>query len=205
MSSRRGTSRWEDKKRRTRDTIEAAAWRLFIRDGFDATTVDEIAEASGVATRTFFRYFETKEAVLYGAWRERLAELCDRLRDRPADEPPLVAIVNTLAGFVEELEDETSELLQRARVAARSERFGRYRHEVVEPTSVEAIAAVIAARLGVDVDRDVRPRLFAGVANVALNAARDAWLANGGREPLSSMLQRTFAELGVPLRSRPRG
>lgn len=191
--------RREARKRQTRDAIEAAAWRLFARNGFDETTVDDIAAAAGVAPRTFFRYFDTKEAVLYGAWRERIERFCAELRDRPAGEAPLVAIVNTLAGFMSQLEHDNAELLQRHRIAARSERFGRYRHEVVEPTSVEAIAHVVAERLGVDVDLDLRPRLYAGVANVAINAARDAWVANGGREPIALLVERAFAALGAPV------
>ena len=197
------SGRREARKRQTRDAIEAAAWRLFARNGFDETTVDDIAAAAGVAPRTFFRYFDTKEAVLYAGWRETVDMFCAELRARPAHEAPLAAIVNTLAGLMSQIEHDNAELLQRHRIAARSERFGRYRHEVIEPTSVDAIARVIAERLGVDVDLDVRPRLFAGVANVAINAARDAWVANGGREPIELLVERAFAALGAPLADTP--
>jgi AcrR family transcriptional regulator len=188
-------------KHRTRVAIETAAWRLFARDGFDHTTVDEIAAAADIAPRTFFRYFETKDAVLYGPWREQLADFCDRLRARPPDEAPLTALTAATNEGLEQLEDDTTELLQRARIISHSAHCGSYRYDVIQPASVEAIATVLAARLGVDPDLDLRPRLFAAVVTVALDTARDVWIAGGGRRPLARLVEQAFLELGAQTRS----
>lgn len=50
---------------RSREALIDAALALFARDGFDRTTADQIAERAGVSPRTFFRYFPTKESVVF--------------------------------------------------------------------------------------------------------------------------------------------
>ena len=47
-----------------RDQIARAATALFVSQGFDRTTIDEVAAAAGLSRRSFFRYFETKEDVV---------------------------------------------------------------------------------------------------------------------------------------------
>lgn len=186
-------------KRETRAAIENAAWRLFARQGFDETTVEEIADAAGVAPRTFFRYFETKEAVLYGSWRDELTEFCARLHDRPPAEPPLVALVTCLAEMVDLLEADAAELLQRTRIKIRSRRVGSYRDLVIGPAWSDAVSRVLGERLGVDPDLDVRPRLYAGIVSVALDTAADVWIASGGTQSIARILTDVFTELGAPI------
>jgi len=57
--------RRESKRRETRDALIASATKLFAENGYQATTVADIATDAGVAPRTFFGYFPTKEAVLF--------------------------------------------------------------------------------------------------------------------------------------------
>src|SRR5215216_4738564 len=54
----------ERKKRKTRWAIQEHALRLFAQQGYDATTVEQIAEAAEISPSTFFRYFKTKEDVV---------------------------------------------------------------------------------------------------------------------------------------------
>ena len=64
-----------------------AALDLFARQGYDDTTVDEIAAAVGISRRTFFRYYESKPDVVWGEFDAELGRLRDRLAEAPADEP----------------------------------------------------------------------------------------------------------------------
>jgi TetR/AcrR family transcriptional regulator, regulator of mycofactocin system len=65
----------EERKQSTRRALEGAALRLFARDGYEATGIDAIAAAAGVSSRTFFRYFATKDEVLTPDREERQAAL----------------------------------------------------------------------------------------------------------------------------------
>jgi AcrR family transcriptional regulator len=86
------TGRREASKQATSAALRAAAIRLFAEHGYDATTVADIAGAAHVTHRTFYRYFDSKEALLsheFGSW---LTTLADAIRARPAAEPPLTAV-----------------------------------------------------------------------------------------------------------------
>ena len=77
--------RLERKVLETRRAILVAARRLFEADGYAETTVERIAEAADVAPRTFFRYFPTKESMLFADLDEVRRTILDRLEARPAD------------------------------------------------------------------------------------------------------------------------
>ena len=76
----------ERHKESTRRSLEDAALRLFAEQGYDATTIEAIAEAAGVSPRTFFRYFSAKDEVLDMGWRQRREQLAELLDAVPADQ-----------------------------------------------------------------------------------------------------------------------
>ncbi len=93
---------WVARTTQTRADIVSSALELFRRDGFDATKIDQIVDAAGVARRTFFRYFPTKEAVLFSEFTVRQALVVERLGARPHDEPPLESLVWVLRSMSDE-------------------------------------------------------------------------------------------------------
>ena len=88
--------RREANKRATRQAIQDAARRLFDKQGYDGTTVRDIAETAGVTERTFFRYFESKEELVADQTLALLPVIQDAIAHRPAAEPPLVAVREAL-------------------------------------------------------------------------------------------------------------
>src|SRR3954454_3146606 len=74
----------ERKKQQTREQIARVAMKLFLKRGFDAVTVAEVADAAGVSEKTVFNYFPAKEDLVFPAGGERFAALLERIRSRPA-------------------------------------------------------------------------------------------------------------------------
>ncbi|HKS45381.1 MAG TPA: TetR family transcriptional regulator [Amycolatopsis sp.] len=110
MSSSRGDQPGlrERKKARTRAAIQDHALRLFIEQGYENTTVEQIAAAAEVSQSTFFRYFPTKEdTIAY----DRLDPIAMRaFLDQPPDLPPITALRTALRQMRASLRAEESEL-----------------------------------------------------------------------------------------------
>jgi AcrR family transcriptional regulator len=88
--------RRDRKKSETREALRAAAHRLFAEKGFSSTTIDDITDAADVSRRTFFRYYDSKDDLLRTDAADLLPVMLAALRSRPADEPPLMAILAAL-------------------------------------------------------------------------------------------------------------
>lgn len=84
------------KKNETRQALRDAAHRLFAEKGFSKTTIDDITEAADVSRRTFFRYYDSKDDLLSADVTDLMPVIIAALRARPADEPPLTAILSAL-------------------------------------------------------------------------------------------------------------
>lgn len=77
----------ERKRHAVRAGISEVAQELFVSQGYEATTVDQISAAAGMSRRTFFRYFASKEDLLTGRFELVADDLVVALRERPANEP----------------------------------------------------------------------------------------------------------------------
>lgn len=93
------TGRTAQGRRRVRSALALAALDLFATQGFEATTVDQIADVAGVGRRTFFRYFRSKDDVVFPGHEEQLAEVRLVLEADDSSEHPLV-VVGRAAGMV---------------------------------------------------------------------------------------------------------
>jgi AcrR family transcriptional regulator len=88
----------ERKKLRTRRALADAALRLFTQKGFDATTLEEVADEAEVSKSTFFRFFPAKEAAAVEAETELWTAYLAALADRKLSGPVLGELHQALAG-----------------------------------------------------------------------------------------------------------
>ena len=173
----------ERHRRRTAALLEQAALRLFAERGVENVTVEEIAAAAEVSRRTFFRYFASKEDVLLSDHKEKLAHLRGALEARPADEPALTALRQAFLSMAGTYEDERDRLLQRAQVMRSSESL-QARSLGYQTLWEDAVTDMMALRMGVDPDRDLRPGVIAVTTLASLRVATNSWLAGGGKTDL---------------------
>jgi AcrR family transcriptional regulator len=172
-----------------RDRLAAAAFRMFADRGFDATTVEEIADAAGVSRRTFFRHFPTKEDVIFPDHERLRRTVAEQLESR-TNEAPLVAACNSvrlvLADYVRQPEVSLLRFALTRKVAALRER---------EVTSVHAYQRLFATYLRsriVDGD-ELQIELMAAAVVAGHNATLRRWLRSGGRLDALAELDRAFA------------
>lgn len=88
----------ERKRRETRALIAGTAMRLFMRRGFDAVSVAEIAAGAGVAEKTVYNYFPVKAEMFFDEAGDVLAELLAAVRSRPAGQSAVDAVSTFIAG-----------------------------------------------------------------------------------------------------------
>jgi AcrR family transcriptional regulator len=170
----------ERKKQRTRDTLLRSALVLFTERGYEATTVDDIAEAAEVSQRTFFRYFASKEEAAFFVSRLAESHFVDAVRRRPPEEAPLDAMRQALV----ECWDTIGEAVEQLVPLELHMRFYR----VIESTPAllaahlrrateleEEIARIVARRENVDVDADPRPRVVVAAFGAVMRVTERIW------------------------------
>ncbi|HVX20639.1 MAG TPA: TetR/AcrR family transcriptional regulator [Acidimicrobiales bacterium] len=94
--------RRERNKARTRERIVQAATDLFNRYGYDAVTVDDIAESADIALRTYYHYFDSKAAVALARFHQWMDDLGDALAGQPPGLSPPEALAAALAATAEQ-------------------------------------------------------------------------------------------------------
>ena len=186
----------------SRAELEVAALELFHRDGFDATTVDRIAEAAGVSRRTFFRYYASKNDVVWGDFDAGLRAMEARLAQTPDDVPLLQGLGSAVVEFNALPPDAVPAHRQRmalilhvpALQAHSTLRYAAWR---------DVVARFAARRLDLPVDA-LAPQLVGHVALAAAVASYEQWLRDEGSD-LSELLRAAFAALAVSVPGAPAG
>jgi AcrR family transcriptional regulator len=167
----------ERKKLRTREAIIDAALALFETQGFDATTVEDIAAAADVSPRTFFRYFDNKLDVVMSRTKAEDHQFSELAWASPGKGPVTAThelIRDLLGGLV--TRDDPS-LVRELKVSLTTPKLRSLVLEHFHQHQAE-MAHAYAQRLGLD-DDALRPHLLAGVVSTTMWAVLDRWVAEG--------------------------
>lgn len=187
----------ERKKIKTRTAIRDATYALIKDQGYDATTIEQIAERAEVSPSTVFRYFPTKEDIVLTDEYDPI--LMAELRKRPADEPWMDSLRHVMKlAITAGLEEEPEATRLRAHLLVR---VPAVRSRMLESMSVTGrmLADGIAERTGVPRDsleaRVYTMSLIGGLAEISLY-----WAENDFQDDLRDLLDRTLdvIEHGLP-------
>ncbi|WP_026400562.1 TetR family transcriptional regulator [Actinomadura rifamycini] len=192
MSGERVSGLRERTRRAVRAELAELAIGLFVERGYEETKVEDVAAAAGLSKRSFFRYFPSKEDVVFGDVEELADEVAAAVRARPAEEPPW-----TVLRIVLREREEHIHAAQRDPAVLRlieSTPALRARLHQRRDAMRGRIAAALRERPGAGLDAFAAD-LLTGCAGAALDAAGREWLRRGGDVDRGELVDRAFAAL----------
>ncbi|RPA02516.1 TetR family transcriptional regulator [Gordonia sp. OPL2] len=155
--------------------LAAAAQRLFLRDGFDQTTVEDIAAAVGVSRRTFFRYFATKADVVWVESDAELAHFREMIQAAPRSANPADVVEEAFIGAIDHRGAELEWARQRAQLILHTPAVQAHANAVYRQWR-SVVADFVAQRTGT-VPADEYPMAVAFAVLAASSAGHERWLA----------------------------
>ncbi|MEV0737549.1 TetR/AcrR family transcriptional regulator [Streptomyces sp. NPDC050549] len=179
----------ERKKIKTREAIRTATYALVKEQGYDATTIEQIAERAEVSPSTVFRYFPTKEDIVITDEFDPI--IMDELRARPADEPWMVTlryVIQKAVKYGMEVDEETSRLRTHLMVQVPA-----VRSRMMESMSVtgDMLCRAISERTGRDPE-SLEVRVYAMSLVGGLMETSLYWAENGHRDDFKDLVDRTL-------------
>lgn len=179
--------RWQpDPKSRLRE----AALALYEKRGFDAVTVEEIAERAGLTKRTFFRHFADKREVLFGGSENVTDVVASAVRSAPKSAGPLAAVEAGLLAWVDLLDDQGELAKRRIRIVRASPEL--WERQLIKFAAMAAAIAEALRQRGVG---ETAALLAAESGITAGRLAADHWVNRATAKSLRRLLAETLAEL----------
>jgi AcrR family transcriptional regulator len=186
----------ERKKARTREALLEAAMDRFARQGFDGTTVEEIAEACEVSPRTFFRYFPSKEHVLFADSAVKRERLVASIAERAVDEPAFTALTAAMRALAADRIYDRAALVTRFKVVAESPHLRTYKAEHEHGWESEVVDALERRALaGHHHVSRVELQLITAVTTATFRVALDVWVSDPSSPDLVVLLDEAFGRL----------
>jgi mycofactocin system transcriptional regulator len=182
----------------TWDHISNVAIDLFAAHGFDEVSVDDVAHAAGIARRTLFRYYPSKNALPWGDFDAHLEHMRDLLAGLDPDVPIGDALRTALLAFNSFDDNETARHRQRMRVILETAALQAYSMTMYAGWRA-VVAAFVARRLGAK-PGDLLPQTVAWTMLGVALSAYEHWLADES-VPLQQALGDAFDTVSGGLRS----
>jgi mycofactocin system transcriptional regulator len=180
----------------SRAQLEQIALGLFLRNGFAETTLDDIAAAAGIARRTFFGYYSSKNDVVWGDFDQLLRDMDEWLAQAPDDRP----LLETLTEAVVRFNDLPPEAIpaHRQRMALILHVPALQAHSTLRYADWRGVVARYAARrLNQPVDA-LLPQLVGHLALGAALTAYEQWLADESAD-LLELLTAAYGVVAIRL------
>lgn len=182
------------KRRETLHRIAEQGLRLFLTNGYEATTLEAIAEAAGISRRTFFYYFKSKEEILL-AWQNGgyTETIRTAVLEQPTKQSPLDAVTNALLGLTLRFQADYKHGKAIEQLMCSNETL-RIRQQAKYLEQEEAVFEALC-RMWPQPKRRPALRMVAMMAIGALRLAIDNWSRDQGKRPISIYLKEAFADL----------
>ena len=183
----------ERKKLKTKKAIQREALRLFQEQGYDETTIEQIAAAAEISPSTFFNYFPTKEdVVLFDRYDPMLESFVASL---PKDEPLSRTIERALSMFASTIETDRQAIFVRAKLGLEvPEIRARFWEELEKAQNL--FAGIVATRTGRKAT-DFELRVLAMVLVTASFEASVEWIRRGGEGDMFALVKEALDVSGV--------
>lgn len=172
--------------------------RLFLEQGFDATTMEQIAHEAGISRRSLFRYFGTKEDIVLGHLVEAGLTVRDALAARPVDEPPWEALRGAFESLVldPEYSPERNLKISKMLYGTPSLRAGHFEkqlrwQELLIPNIRMRLEALPGAKTG-DAP-DPRAEAIVACALTCLSVASEIWTRSDGKADPAQLFDQAVA------------
>lgn len=184
---------WQRSRQAAYAEITSVAMRLFLDQGFEQTTIDQIASTAGISRRSFFRYFGTKEDIVLGDLASQGELMRDALEKVPATAGPWEALRQAMHD-VDALDVEPGITLKIATMmygtpSLRSRSIEKHLHWQ------SLLVPDIRRRLGILEDdvTDPAPAAIVASAIACLDVAGELWVSGGGVGDLAELYDHAVA------------
>jgi AcrR family transcriptional regulator len=187
---------WQQSRQAVRQKVVETGMRLFVDQGFDATTTTQIANEVGISSRSLFRYFATKEDLVLGHLTPQGEVVASALAARPADESPWAALRAAFEALRGPDYDDEHQLVVTKMIYGTPSLRARYVDKQLNWLAL--LAPEIAGRLrtagNVAVgDLELSARAIVSTALICLSLASEAWAAQDGAVDIGVLYDTTIA------------